>query len=94
MIDDKVVKKVARLSRLHLNESDIQKTASDLNRIVEWIDQLSAIDTKGIEPLANVMARTPHLRDDIAQETPGSNLVTQNAPERDCGMFLVPKVVE
>lgn len=92
------VKKVARLARIHLPD-DQQKVAQlqgELNAILDWVTQLSEVDTQNVEPLMNP-AQLHHestpLRDDSVTEGNLVDEILANAPEKAHDMFVVPKVV-
>ncbi|HCA23065.1 MAG TPA: Asp-tRNA(Asn)/Glu-tRNA(Gln) amidotransferase GatCAB subunit C, partial [Pseudomonas sp.] len=62
------VEKIAHLARLGLNDGDIPQTTETLNNILGLIDQMQAVDTQGIEPLAHPLEATQRLRADVATE--------------------------
>jgi aspartyl-tRNA(Asn)/glutamyl-tRNA(Gln) amidotransferase subunit C len=67
---------------------------SDLNRILNWVDQLREIDTEAVEPLIHMSAELNVMRDDIAVNTVLHNEALKNAPKKDSDYFRVPKVLE
>ena len=93
------VKRIASLSRLELTEQQAQQTLAKLNDIFALVEQMSAIDTSGIEPLSHPIAILHNdlalrLRDDVVTETDRRQAYQQTAPATQDGLYLVPKVIE
>lgn len=93
-IDKATVTKIARLARLRIEEADQDRYAQKLNGTMQWIEQLQAVNTDGIEPLASVMDITLPLREDKVTDGNIQDQVLKNAPESTSGFFAVPKIVE
>ncbi|MGB4106851.1 MAG: Asp-tRNA(Asn)/Glu-tRNA(Gln) amidotransferase subunit GatC [Alphaproteobacteria bacterium] len=93
-IDKNTVRKVASLARLEMDEAGIEKMTPKLNGILQWIEQLQAVNTDGIEPLANVANIELKLRPDAVTDGGCADKVLANAPEEVGGFFVVPKVLE
>ena len=93
-IDKNTILKIAKLSRIKINESEIEELSSQLSSIVDWVEQLNEVNTDTVEPLSNVsMAKLP-LRKDIENSKDNSEEVLSNAPDKLENYFAVPKVVE
>ena len=96
-VDLKTVKRVAHLARIALNEEEAQRMMGELNGILGWIEQLQAVNTDGVEPMAGGtpegIAAMP-LRDDVVTDGGQAAKVLANAPDREGEYFGVPKVVE
>ncbi|WP_324731721.1 Asp-tRNA(Asn)/Glu-tRNA(Gln) amidotransferase subunit GatC [Pseudomonas paeninsulae] len=88
------VEKIAHLARLGLNESEIPRTTETLNNILGLIDQMQAVDTTGIEPLAHPLEATQRLRADAVTEENHRDAYQAIAPAVENGLYLVPKVIE
>lgn len=88
------VEKIAHLARLAIDESAIPGYAEDLSGILDLVDQMNAVDTKGVEPLAHPHDAIQRLREDVVTEENRRELLQSNAPQTDAGLFLVPKVIE
>lgn len=84
---------VARLARLNLDESLIDKLSEQVGNILEYIDILNTIDTDGILPTTHAISLTNAFREDIVKEHLGSEKALANAPEKEDGCFVVPKIV-
>jgi len=94
IVDTATVEKIARLARIRLPEERKQPIAEDLNRILNWIEELSEVDTDGVAPLASVTGHSLPLRSDEISDGNVADKVLSNAPEEASGFFVVPKVVE
>ncbi len=93
-LDQEAVKRIATLARLKLNEDRIGPMQQDLNRILQFIDQLNEVDTSQVEALAGVNMSFMPFRKDVVNEGGDVEKILANAPEVACNMFVVPKVVE
>ena len=96
-ITEKEVRYVAGLANLRLSEEEIARLRSDLDGILEHMDQLNEIDTTGVEPMAQVLfdaGETATLRPDVPVTPLGSQTALANAPQPGSGYFKVPKVIE
>lgn len=88
------VEKVAHLARIAMTEDTMAATTERLANVLAMVDQLQAIDTSGIEPLAHPLDTVQRLRADSVTEHNQRDLLLQNAPATQDGLFLVPKVIE
>ena len=88
------VEKIAHLARLVLSEADLPRTTETLNNILGLIDQMQAVDTSGVEPLAHPLEATQRLRPDAVTETDHRDAYQTIAPAVEEGLYLVPKVIE
>ena len=93
-IDVDTVRKVARLARIAEPEDRLAPLAQELNGILQWIEQLAEVDTDGVEPMTSAVAQTLPMRDDVVTDGGNPAPVLGNAPRKDQGFFVVPKVVE
>lgn len=93
-ITSKDVEKVALLSRLELNDGDMEKMTGQLNSILDYIDVLNQVDTEGVQPTAHVLPMKNVMREDVVKLSLARDLALSNAPESEEGYFKVPKVVE
>ena len=88
------VEKIAHLARLGFNDADIPRTTEALNSILGLIDQMQAVDTTGIEPLAHPLEASQRLRADVVTESNHREAYQSIAPAVENGLYLVPKVIE
>ena len=88
------VRHIAKLARIAMSDEEIERLVPELNNILGWVEQLSEVDTEGVEPLTAVIDQKLRLRDD---EVTAGNIrddILANAPEAEHGFFAVPKVIE
>lgn len=88
------VEKIAHLARLAIDESDVDGYANELSNILGLVDQMSAVDTTGIQPMAHPLDAVQRLRTDEVSETNQRDHFQEIAPQVENGLFLVPKVIE
>ncbi|WP_421931661.1 Asp-tRNA(Asn)/Glu-tRNA(Gln) amidotransferase subunit GatC [Phenylobacterium sp.] len=93
-IDAATVRKVARLARIAEPEDRIEPLARELSGILAWIEQLSEVNTDGVEPMTSAVAVAAPMREDVVTEGGDVNKILANAPKTKDGFFVVPKVVE
>jgi len=99
-ITHKDVEYVAGLANLELTDDEQARMEKDLNSILEYIDQLSQLDTSNVEPMAQVMQAAAAsnavdtLRDDELRECLPRAAALEDAPQTDGAFFRVPKVIE
>ena len=93
-VTEKEVRHVAKLARLALSDAEIDKMVPELNNILGWVEQLSEVDTDGVEPLTAVIDLKLRLRDDVVTDGDIRDKVLLNAPDAQHGFFAVPKVIE
>jgi len=88
------VKKIARLSRLHVEEDRLAHLADEMNGILAWIEQLGEVDVKGVEPMTSAVEMAAPLRADVITDGGVQGKVLANAPKTEAGYFVVPRSVE
>jgi aspartyl-tRNA(Asn)/glutamyl-tRNA(Gln) amidotransferase subunit C len=93
-VDQKTVRRIARLARIRLSDEDVPRLEGELNSILKWIEMLNEVDTAGVEPMTSVVKMSIKMRDDVVTEGYDPLAVTANAPSTDDTFFVVPKVVE
>lgn len=94
-IDEKTVRKVAKLARLSLAEERVQPMVAELNGIFAWIEQLNEVDVEGVAPMTSAVEGAKlQMREDVVTEGDDPARVLKNAPKAEDGFFVVPKVVE
>ena len=93
-VNEAQVRHVAKLARLALGDEEIARMVPELNNILDWVEQLSAVDTDGVEPLASVIDTPLRLRDDVVDDGGCRDDILANAPDAQHGFFAVPKVIE
>ena len=93
-LDEATVARIARLARIAVPADELQPLATELSRILEWIEQLNEVDTEGVPPMTSVAAMQLAWREDRVTDGGRPEDILANAPERQDGYFVVPKVVE
>lgn len=88
------IRHLSALAQLKLSAEEAQAVAGDLARIIDMVDQMQAIDTEGVQPLAHPLDSAARLRPDAVTEVVDRDLYQQDAPETEDGLYLVPRVVE
>jgi aspartyl-tRNA(Asn)/glutamyl-tRNA(Gln) amidotransferase subunit C len=94
MISREDVEHVAALARLGLTDQEIDLMQGQLNRILEAVGQLQAVDTSSVGPTAQVIALENVMRDDVARPSMAREAVLGNAPQREGPMLRVPVILE
>ena len=89
------VEAIAHLARLEITEAQMPVYVDSLSQIIEFVEQLAAAETAGVEPMAHPLAdQVQRLRADAVTETDRRENYQQNAPSVAAGLYLVPKVIE
>ena len=96
------VKRIAHLARIEITDAQTEQTLAQLNEIFRLIEQLQSVDTAGIEPMSHPLGGSQRMRDDVVvregdRESPikyRDESLMKNAPLRQDGLFLVPRVIE
>jgi aspartyl-tRNA(Asn)/glutamyl-tRNA(Gln) amidotransferase subunit C len=87
------VKKVALLSRLELNEEELQTMTSQMAAILDYVEQLQELDTDGVEPMAHAIEMRNVFRDDVATPSLPREQALANAPDQDGEFYRVPAIL-
>jgi len=93
-LDSDDVKTIAHLARIGLDEDERTALAGDLNTMLALVEELQAVDTAGVEPMAHPLDARLVLRDDDVTEEDRRDALQKPAPETEGGYFLVPRVIE
>ena len=88
------VRRVAQLARIEISDAEAQSTLGHLNGIFSLIEQMQAVDTRGVEPMAHAQDLAQRLRPDAVTEANRRDAYQAVSPEVEAGLFLVPKVIE
>jgi aspartyl-tRNA(Asn)/glutamyl-tRNA(Gln) amidotransferase subunit C len=88
------VENIAHLARLAISEDDIPAYAENLSNILNLVEQMNAIDTTGVAPMAHPLEMAQRLREDVVSEENRREHFQAHAPAVENGLFLVPKVIE
>jgi aspartyl-tRNA(Asn)/glutamyl-tRNA(Gln) amidotransferase subunit C len=93
-LSDDQIRRLARLARIALQPGETAEVASRLNRILELVGEIQAVDTAGIEPMSHALDVVQRLRQDEVTETDQREAYQSVAPAVEGGLYLVPKVIE
>ncbi len=88
------VDKIAHLARLSVSGQALEPIAADLSNILNLVEQMNAVDTEGVQPMAHPLDMVQRLRGDRVTETDQRDLFQSIAPATEQGLYLVPKVIE
>jgi aspartyl-tRNA(Asn)/glutamyl-tRNA(Gln) amidotransferase subunit C len=88
------VRRIADLARIELAPGEAEQTRGQLNGIFALIEEMQAIDTAGVEPMAHARDIAQRLREDRVTESDRHADFQKVAPETEAGLYLVPKVIE
>jgi aspartyl-tRNA(Asn)/glutamyl-tRNA(Gln) amidotransferase subunit C len=88
------VRRVAHLARIEVSDAEAQSTLGHLNGIFALIEDMQAVDTAGIEPMAHAQDLAQRLREDVVTEADQRAAFQAIAPETEAGLYLVPQVIE
>ena len=88
------VQRIAHLARIEISEAEARTTQDRLNGIFALIEQMQAVDTAGVEPMAHAQDLAQRLREDTVTELDRRAAFQAVAPETEAGLYLVPKVIE
>jgi len=88
------IKNIAHLARLAIDEDDTAAYADNLSNILALVEQMNAVDTSNVTPMAHPMDAVQRLRADEVTESNQRDSFQKIAPSVENGLFLVPKVIE
>ena len=88
------VENVALLSRLSIDEKDMDKNIQELSEFLEYVARLQQMDTENVMPTAHVLPIQNVFREDVVKPSLDRDLALSNAPESEDGYFRVPKIIE
>lgn len=94
MLDGKDIEKLAELSRLEIPAAESADVLAKLSAVVGLVNELQAVDTAGVQPMAHPLEQTQRLRADVVTEQDRHELYQRNAPLVERDLYLVPKVIE
>ncbi len=84
---------VAKLARLDLDDETIEMYTGQLGKILEYIDTLKRVDTKGVQATSHAISLTNAFREDNVENYFDREAALFNAPGKEDGSFIVPKIV-
>lgn len=93
-VDAATVRRIAHLARVALADDEVEHLRGELNAILAFVEQLSAVDVEGTAAMTSVTPMQMQWRTDEVTDGGRPEEVLQNAPETQDHFFLVPKVIE
>lgn len=95
-VDIQTVRRIAKLARIRVseNDADLESMTTELNTILQWVEQLEEIDTTDVTPMNSAVETTLFQRPDEVTDGGYPEKIVKNAPEAEDNMFVVPRVVE
>lgn len=93
-IEQDEIEKIAELARIRISDQEIGQVTQRITEILQMVDQLQAVDTGGVEPMANPLDATQRLRPDEVTQGNRRDNFQAIAPAIENGLYLVPKVIE
>ncbi len=93
-VDATLVRRIAHLSRIAVEDAEVEKLGHELNAILDFVEELNAVDVSAAEALTSVLPMTMKQRADVVTDGGKADDILANAPEREDHFFVVPKVIE
>jgi aspartyl-tRNA(Asn)/glutamyl-tRNA(Gln) amidotransferase subunit C len=93
-VDAATVRRIAHLARIAVADDEVEHLRGEINSILTFVEQLSEVDVKGVEPMTSVTPMVMKKRADVVNDGDNADAVLRNAPATENNYFLVPKVVE
>lgn len=93
-LSDDQVRRIARLARIDVAADESAAVIDRLNRVLALVDEMRAVDTSGVEPMAHPLDAEQRLREDVVTEPDRRDAYQAVAPAVQDGLYLVPKVIE
>ena len=92
-VDETTVMKIAHLARIKISSDQLESAKAELNRILQWIEQLDEVDTTQVQSMTGVCQDGMRQRTDDVTDGNYAAQITANAPKQESRMFVTPKVV-
>lgn len=93
-LDEKMVDKIAELSKLEFKDEEKATIINDMNKMLDFVDQLQELNTDNVEPLIHMSEEFNVLREDENVKTINQDEALKNAPSKDSTYFKIPKVLD
>ncbi len=93
-VDSAVVRRIAHLSRIAVEDGEVERLGGEINAILSFVETLSGVDVEGVEPIASVLPMQMKKRADVVTDGGIVDQILANAPAREENYFVVPKVIE
>ncbi len=93
-VDQATVRRIAHLARIAVTEEEVPHLQGELNAMLAFVEELSAVNVDGVEPMTSVIPMKMKMRTDVVTDQAGADIIVANAPVSEDHFFVVPKVVE
>lgn len=93
-VDQKTVRRIARLARIAVTEDEVEHLRGEINAILTFVEQLEEVDVDDVEPMTSVIPMAMKKRRDVVDDGGIADSIVANAPLTEDHFFMVPKVVE
>jgi aspartyl-tRNA(Asn)/glutamyl-tRNA(Gln) amidotransferase subunit C len=93
-VDRSDIAKLAKLARIAISEDAADEVANRISNVLAMVDQLQAVNTDGVEPMAHPLDAVQRMRADVVSEPNERELYQSIAPAVQDGLYLVPQVIE
>lgn len=93
-VDRSDIAKLATLARIAISDEAAEATAKSISEVLALVDQLQAVNTEGVTPMAHPLDAVQRLRADVITETNQREAFQAVAPATQDGLYLVPQVIE
>jgi len=93
-VDEKNVEQIAHLARLDINKKDIPEYVTNLGNILALVEQMNAVNTDDVAPMAHPTDAVQRLREDVVTAENQREHFQEIAPQVEDGLYLVPQVIE
>lgn len=87
------VEKVSLLARLKLTDDELATMTRQLDQVIQYVQQFDELDTSDVQPMAHAADLTNVFADDVQRASLSREAALANAPKRDDGCYLVPRVI-
>lgn len=92
-VDESVLEKAELLAKLEMEDSERERTVTEMKRLLDYVEKLNELDTEGVLPLTYGVYAQTRFREDEVTNPDGKEAALFNAPEQRNGQFVVPKTV-
>jgi len=93
-VDKETVRRIAKLARIALDDSQAAAMEQELNALLAWVEQLQEVNVEGVQPMTSVVEQRLKMREDVVSDGGYADDLLKNAPQAEGHFFVVPKVVE
>ena len=93
-VDKDTVRRIAKLARIAMDDTQAAEMEAELNALLAWVDQLSEVDVENVPPMTSVVEQRLKMREDVVTDGGYAQDLMLNAPQAEDHFFVVPKVLE